>query len=305
MSDIKKPATRFTPGLSTAFFLACLIFPLHAQTPADKHLQLRQAMDRGDTQDAWTQLQALRGSLSPELFAVNNYDYLAGRLALQRGDTAQANASFQAVAARNSALAGYALWHLSESARLTGNLPQERLYLRQLVGLPGSARLRSPARTRLARSFFESQDYPSAIATLKPLAGDPKDAAARPLLSLLAEAQLANGQAEEARASFASLLANLPNPSQPDDYALGAARVLDKLDGEPTEANKLPETEHLRRAQVYQFNRDFAAARRHWAAIINFYPQSAVRSNALFQTGRGLGSEGNYAAAVTNYQKIM
>jgi soluble lytic murein transglycosylase len=307
---------RVSKGVSTwvrelvkviSFALLCFV-SVSAQTLRERHEQLRAALDKGDTATAWTNLLNLRSNTAPPVFAANNYDYLAGRLALQRGDTASAAANFEAVAARNSPLAVYALWHLAEIARCAGNLPQERAALRQLIANAPANRLRPAATMRLARSFYESGDFPSVVSTLKPVAGDGKTAAARPALVLLAQALLASQQTDEARAAFSLLVMNLPNPAQPDDYALAAARALDALDGSPPDAANAPqlaEAEHLRRAQVYQFNRDFAGARRHWLALANNFPQSAARANALFQIGRGLGQEGKFAESVAAYQRVL
>ncbi len=274
--------------------------PLNAQTLREQHEQMRLALDKGDNAAAWMQLQKLRQTAAPGLFAVNNYDYLAGRLAWQNGDTTAAAVNFQAVVTRNSPLAPYALWHLAIAARCAGNLPQERAYLRQLLALAPASRLQPAATTRLARSFYESGDYPAVIAMLQPMLTDPKIAATRPWQILLAQSFLSNKQSAEARVAFVALIANLPNPSQPDDFALTAARALDQFDNA-----QLPDTEHLRRAQIYQFNRDFAGARRHWSAIVDNYRQSNLRSNALFQIGRGWGQEGKFAEAAPFYQQIL
>lgn len=310
-------------------FLMLFVQTVTAQTLRAGHDQLRAALDKGDTATAETQLQTLRRAVAPPLFAANNYDYLAGRLALQRGDTATAAACFQTVVARNSPLAQYALWHLAETARMTGNLPAERNYLRQFLALAPASRLRPAVFTRLSQSYFQSQDYAGVIALLKPLAANPKDAETRAARALLGQAYLGAQQVSEARQIFNDLLNNLPNAAQPDDYALSAARALDKLDGtaNPAPANstatpaanpaatpasnnaaatpQLAETDRLRRAQVYHFNRDWPAARRHWLALVNDFPQSVVRGTALFQIARSLGQEGQYEQALPYYQRVM
>ncbi|MBA3766907.1 MAG: hypothetical protein H0W99_07945, partial [Acidobacteria bacterium] len=98
---------------------------LQAQTPRERHERIRASVESGDYGTALNQLDQLR-SANPAIFTVNNYDYLLGRLSERRGDTATAAAAYQAVAARHSLLSQYALWHLAQFARSTGNLLLER-----------------------------------------------------------------------------------------------------------------------------------------------------------------------------------
>jgi soluble lytic murein transglycosylase-like protein len=59
------------------------------------------------------------------------------------------------------------------------------------------------------------------------------------------------------------------------------------------------------RASVYQFNRDFAAARVHYEAVVQQNPQSPTIPNALYQIGRGLYQEGKYPEAITYFQRVF
>ncbi len=110
------------------------------------------------------------------------------------------------------------------------------------------------------------------------------------------------GKAAEARAVFTKLVMQMPDASRPDDFALTAVRQLDLLDKTP--AANLPEAEHLLRASVYQFNRDFAGARVHYQTLIDRYPQSTTLPNAIVQLGRGYYLEYKYDDAIKLFQKV-
>lgn len=291
-------------------FLLVLFFglPLQAQTPRERHERIRSSVEGGDYKTATGELISLRGA-DPTLFTLNNYDYLLARLAEQSGDMATAASAYQSVVARNSLLTQYALWHLARFARSTGNLPLEREQLRQLVATAPTSLLREAALARLGESFLESGDYTSAIAVLNPSAGASGPASARKALALLGQAKLRSGQGQAARETFNNLITQLPNPAQPDDYALAAARGLDELDSGSAEAAaqrapQLPESEHLRRAAVYSFNLDFAGARRHYQAIVERYPQSSNIPDALYQIGRGFYQERSFDEAIKYYQRV-
>jgi soluble lytic murein transglycosylase len=281
---------------------------LNAQTTRERHEHVRAAIEGGDYAAAVTELLSLR-SAEPTTFTLNNYDYLLARLSERRGDATTATANYQKVAARNSLLTQYALWHLAELARSTGDLPLEREKLRQLIATSPTSLLRDAATARLGESFFESKDYASAIQTLRPRSSASGNSSAREALSLVGEAYFRSGQKDAAREAFNNLVTQLPNPSQPDDFALAGVRGLDVLDSGSVEAAQkdapqLAESEHLRRAQIYNFNRDFAGARRHYQAIVERYGQSANVPEALYMIARGFYQEGNYTDALTYFQRV-
>ena len=100
----------------------------------------------------------------------------------------------------------------------------------------------------------------------------------------------------------------MPNPAQPDDFALIAARTLDELDSEKGSfgktAPRLADLEHFRRAKIYQFNRDFADARIHFTAIVERYPQSPNLPEAMYQIGRGRAQENNFNEAIKWFERV-
>jgi soluble lytic murein transglycosylase len=299
--------------------LAILLLALHvsvsasisnAQALGGRPERIRASVNGGDYAAAVQELRAL-SSADPAAFALNNYDYLLARLSERQGDVAGAASGYQKVVARNSLLREYALWHLSQLARATGNLVLEREQLRQLLATTPASLLREAAEARLAESFFESGDYNSAIQLLKPRASAVNNqSTAREALSLIGQAYLNSGQKDAARDIFNTLLAKMPDASRPDDYALAAVRGLDILDSGSAEAAQsaapqLAETEHLRRALIYNFNRDFGAARRHYQAISERYPQSANLPDALYQTGRTFYQESRFDDAVGYFQRVV
>jgi len=291
---------------------ASLIFSLRtdAQTPQERHARIRSAMDSGDVKSAMVELMALRNS-SPALFAVNNYDYLLARLQEKTADAAGASVNYQSVVKRNSALSQYALWHLAQVARSTGDLTLERERLRHLIATSPAGLLRNAAMLRLGESFFESKDYAGAVAALRPLDDASKGKSlAREALALMGDALLKAGKGDEARNVFRRVVMQMPDASRPDDFALSAVRGLDQLDSEnagSTQAKtaQLVQSEHLLRASVYQFNRDFEAARLHYLAIIERYPQSPSVANALYQLGRGFYLQNRYDESLKYFKRAV
>ncbi|HYN24519.1 MAG TPA: transglycosylase SLT domain-containing protein, partial [Pyrinomonadaceae bacterium] len=161
---------------------------------------------------------------------------------------------------------------------------------------------------RLGQSFYESKDYSAAVAALRSLGESKNRSLAREALTLIAQSLSAAGKRQEAREPFSRLVTQMPDASRPDDFALAGVRGLDALEGEGADQGgvaQLPEAEHLLRASVYQFNRDFDAARRHYLALVERYPQSPTVANALYQTGRGFYLQLKYGEALKYFQRVL
>jgi soluble lytic murein transglycosylase-like protein/TolA-binding protein len=232
-----------------------------------------------------------------------NQDYLLGRKAESAGDIAAATANYQAVVARNSILKEYALWRLARIARSTGDLVLERERLQQLLASAPGSLLHETAALRLSESFFESGNFEAAANSAKALASSKNVPVAREAAALMGEAYVRAKKLAEGRDTFTKLLMQMPDASRPDDFALTAVRQLDALD-KASGAAKLSEPEHLLRASVYQFNRDFAGARAHYQALIDEYPQSGTLPNAFLQLGRGYYLDYKYDDAIKAFQKV-
>lgn len=302
-------------------FLLVLSIAVPAQNFAESHSKIRDAVENKDYQIAVAELQNLK-RIDKKIFDLNNYDYLLARMAEKQGDFAVATENYQAVAARKSILSEYAAWHLSRIFRSTGNLFLERVYLQKLLTFPRESLLTGAANKRLARSHFESGDY-SAVINLLSAAGSLKTNAlsqadgqrtasenpSRENLVLLGQSYLQSGKTGEAAEVFTRLIVDLPNPAQPDDFALAGARSLDEIAAGKDNFGKLvpplTDAEHFRRASIYQFNRNFAPARLHYRAIVEKHPGSEYIADALYQIGRGLAQERNFNEAANWYERVQ
>jgi tetratricopeptide (TPR) repeat protein len=306
-------------------FLFCNI--VSAQNLSEAHAKIRDAVDSNDYQTAASELQVLEQK-DKNIFTLNNYDYLLARMAEKQGDFALATANYQVVAARNSVLSEYALWHLSQIFRASGNLLLERIYLQKLLTIAPESLMTNSANVRLIRSYFESKDYET---TIKLVTSDEWRVASeekfqtrnsnqktedqkskiedRETLALLGQAYLQSEKINEAREVYTKLINNLPNPAQPDDFALAGAKALDELAvGSGSFGKTVPplaDTEHFRRAQIYQFNRSFPLARLHYQAVVEKHPTSDYVPDALFQTGRGLMQERNFNEAILWFERVQ
>ncbi len=266
------------------------------QVRLPKPVEIREAMERHDPAATEKLLRDYERADNSS-FTRNNYDYLLAQVLDRQGKAAEAVRAYQKVTARNSVLSGYALWHQAERARAAGNFKEEQTQLQKLIAqFPGYLN-RERAMQRLGTSYLKTAQYPQAIATFNQLSGT-RGSSARYSLAQTGEAQLSSNQASSARATFESLLAG----GFQDDAALKAVIGLDKID----EAAKSPitETEHLRRARICDFNRDFATARKHWLATVNEFPTSTARFEALFQLGRGYELEDKFSEAIPWYNKV-
>jgi soluble lytic murein transglycosylase len=244
-------------------------------------------------------LRALKKDNS-SAFTLNNFDYLLARLLEQQGDRSGAASNYKTVIERQSVLSQYSLWHLAQLARKSGDLVHERERLRQLILTAPTSLLREAATIRLAESFSESKDYLSVVSTLRPLTESSKVPVVRQSLMMSGEAYLRAGKTNEASDVFIKLVDTMPDATRPDDFALAAVRGLDALE----KSAAIAEADHRERAAIYQFNRDFEGARRHYLAIVSESPQSSNVPESLFQLGRGLYQEGKYEEAIKYLKRV-
>ncbi len=262
--------------------------------------QIREAVARNE----WSKAQSLVESLKkadPNAFLSGEYDYLLGRLFEKQSRQGEAVGHFAVAASSDYALSDYALWHLARLARTSGDLILEREHLRKLIGTAKSPLLLDPARLRLTESFFESGDYAGAAGAARSLGGAKNVALAREGSLLLGRAYLKSGKTSEARDVFNRLVMQMPDASRPDDFALAAVRELDALQNS---APPLSEADHLLRASVYHFNRDFAGARPHYQAVVDANTQPGIVANALYLLGRGYYSETKFDDAIKLFERV-
>ena len=273
-----------------------------------------QAVESRNYTAAIDELKALKAN-DEDAFTSADYDYLLGRMAEESGDLATAMQNYRSVAGRESLLRAYALKHLSEIARSTGNFMLERIYLNELWMRSSNSLLANSALLRLARNAFESGNYGLTTLILTRDRNNGRGVNAmnyssltRDAEALLAAALLRNGQAERSREIFASLINSVPNPAQPDDAALAAAKNLDLLDvgseGLDKKVAALSESEHRRRANIYQFNREFVAAKLHFQAAIGL-GSPADSADAVFQIGRGYAQQRNFVEALKWFERVL
>ena len=150
---------------SFIYFLFNLIL-FSSVYPQTAHQNILRAAQEREYQTVISELETLKTS-DKISFELNDYDYLLARMSEKIGDFAKAMANYQAVVNRNSVLKEYALWHLSQLARSSGNLMLERTYLQEIQIFTPESLLSEAIKTRLPRSYFESKNYDTAINLLR------------------------------------------------------------------------------------------------------------------------------------------
>src|SRR5215510_274093 len=95
------------------------------------------------------------------------------------------------------------------------------------------------------------------------------------------------------------------NAQRPSDNSLEAVRASDRLDRTAkTKPVQLSVAEHMRRAGIYLANRAFAAAREHWQAVIDAYPNDSNIPAALYGMARSYYQERRYDDARQLYERV-
>jgi len=254
-------------------FLLVVFFTqtVHAQSLHERSDQIHSSVESGNLNAALDGLKSLQ-TADASAFALNNYDYLLARLLERTGESL--GLLFELSVCRGAALAAVTVCPLAPGADGTFD-GRSRAGTRaaaavdhygadQFVAGCGDDKTRREffGKHRLQRRPFDAA-----------AADRVKDATmARRALTLSSEAYVRAGKPTEARDLFTKLATNMPDTSRPDDFALAAVSGLDALEkGEMAKA--VSEADHLRRAGIYQFNRDFENARLHYLAVVEVYGQ--------------------------------
>lgn len=244
----------------------------------------------------------------PDSFSARELDYLAAKLALESGDEATAAGYFLKITARPSTVAPLSLFHLAGIARVSGSLIQERMLLEELTLYYPQSIARNAAARRITENFFESRDLRSAIRRIESpkfvtAADDAKIDTSRSDRLMLARAYAGLGEAVRSRQIIDELIRS-GNSSAPDDVSLAAVRMADAEDAGSAAVPTLSPEEHIVRGRIYQFNRDFAAARGHFLAIVNGHSEFESASEATYLIGRGFAQERNFSDAIVWFERV-
>lgn len=279
---------------------ASLIFPTLVNAQSELPERIRQSVQQANWDAARTDVEKLRTS-DASTFQNGGYSYLLGRISENTGDSAAALDHYRAALATQ--LSTYALWRMARIARTNGDLTLEREHLRRLLAGVPPAFLYDAASLRLAESYFESNDFNAVVQTTQTISSTRNTVLAREAMTLLAAAYLRSDKKTEAKDVYTKLVMQMPDASRPDDFALTAVSELDQLENDGPA--RLSEADHLLRASIYHFNRDFAGARKHYQAVVDNFPQSGTVPNALYQLARGYYLETNYDEAVKFFQRVV
>lgn len=281
--------------LALAIIPVALLKTATSEDPRARHTAIKAALARRDYTAAERELRAARNA-DKELFRANNYEYLLARVLEKRNNSQEAQQSYLNVINQNSILSEYARWHLAQMARRQKNLPQEREHIKKLLDAYPDSLLAARARERLAENYLESGDASSALQYYRARANR-SNGAGREAMGQVGLAHLRLGQELQARAVFEQLIAGAR-----DDQALLAAHKLDELDAKAGRA--ISETELLTRGRIYLHNRDSAAARRAYQQLVDRYPESRSRPEALYAIGRAYYIEYEYENAIRWYDRV-
>lgn len=242
----------------------------------------------------------------PTSFMESDLDYRLGLSATDDGRKGTAIENLHAVSVREGELENYAIKRLSQIARSSGNLMLERLLLAELALAAPHSPPALGSRLRSARNRMESGDPHEAVRLLGSAShlGQTKNVKpgdGREMRGLMGEAVHQTGDAVKAREIFEGLLSEDLDPL--GDHALAAVKGLDAIDS--GNSGPLSTETHLQRATIYQSNREFPDARRHFEAVIAAEPGGPRTAEAIFQVGRTYAQDANYPEALKWFERVI
>jgi soluble lytic murein transglycosylase len=284
------------------FLIIVLAFSLTKPISADnfeviqpKHQNVLSALAKRDYVSVENEIKIIQ-TKDLELFKINNYEYLLGRVQEKRGDFAAAIKSYNSLINQNSLLSEYARLHLALIAREQKDFSLEKEHLKKLTSQYPDSLLKSSAERRLAEINLVNGNLDQALQYFRTRANR-TSSLGREALGQTGLIYLQQKQNQAARSVFEQLL----NGSK-DDQALLAAQKLDELDS--IEKRAISEVELLNRGRVYLHNRDSKGTRAAFQQLIESFPSSAFLAEALFSVGRSYYIEYDYTNALKWYDRV-
>ncbi|MBI4851063.1 MAG: tetratricopeptide repeat protein [Acidobacteria bacterium] len=284
------------------FLIILLAFSLTKPISADnfevlqpKHQNVLSALTKRDYVLVENEIKLIQNK-DLELFRINNYEYLLGRVQEKRNDFASAIKSYNSLISQNSLLGEYARWHLALIAREQKDLSLEREHLRKLISQFPDSLLKPTAERRLADINLNNGNLDSALQYFRARASKTTPLG-REALGQVGLIYLQQKQNQAARAVFEQLLSG-----SKDDQALLAAKKLDELDR--IEKRTVTETELLTRGRVYLHNRDSQDTISLYQQLLEQFPSSNSLAEALFSIGRSYYIDYDYVNALKWYDRV-
>ncbi len=284
------------------FLIILLAFLLTKPISADnfeivkpKHQAVLSALAKRDYPLVESEIKIIQAK-DLEIFRINSYEYLLGRVQEKRGDLANAIKSYNSIISQNSLLSEYARWHLALIARQQKDSSSEREHLKKLIAQFPDSLLKPTAERRLADINLNSGGLDSALQYFRARANR-ANALGREALGQVGLIYLQQNQNQAARAVFEQLL----NGSK-DDQALLSAQKLDELDR--LEKRAVTEVDLLARGRVYLHNRDSQNTRLAYEQLLDRFPSSSLLAEAIFSIGRSYYIDYDYTNALKWYDQV-
>lgn len=266
-----------------------------SETPMARHETVVSRLAVRDYAAAEKELLDIRAA-QPDIYRANNYDYLLARVLEAQGKWEDAVKSYRSIINAKGLLSEYAYLHLAEIARQRRDYTAQCEYLEAIVRLYPDSLLKPRAQTLLVENYIKRGKAELAIPILSSRM-DFSSQSGREAAGRLASIYLQLGKTKKGLAIFQSLM-----KGSKDDQALRAAQVLDEIDRKS--GRKLTEIELLRRARIYLFNRDSAGARYAYTQIVEQFPNSQLRPEALYSIGRSYYIQDDFEQAIKWYEQV-
>jgi len=231
------------------------------------------AYQQGDYGHALIILSQLR-ELSPELYQLNSFPYLEGRIKEKLGDLQGALSAYEEVLVHHSPLEAYACFRAGEIFTRLGEKEKAIALYRSFLERFKENHLLPQVELALSSLLIEKGDVEGAFSLLQPLIKG-KGRVKVKALFLLAKGYEALGRVDEAVSSYYRVIKFRGR----DDLALSALTRLEVLEGK----KRLPPERLFLRAEAFFANREYTRAIPYYLRLLSRYPRKKEGIEASFR----------------------
>lgn len=216
----------------------------------------------------------------PELYILNNYAYLEGRINQQQGNFEQVITSFKSLIKNSSSLSDYAEFRLAEIYEKLDAKDNQQKHLEELISSYPNSALLCQAYLQLAELCCRTYEYQKAIALYDRLSAESIGEEKYKAIFSAGKLYQKNNMPYKALEKFYKLL----QISDSSDFSLDAANEIERIERKLPD-QKLSDKKIWLRLKVYSRNREFRKATNYGKKLVKEFPQSRWIDEAYYHLG--------------------
>ena len=236
----------------------------------------------------------------PQLYILNNYAYLEGRICQRLASIEQAIESYKSLLYNNSNLSDYAEFRLAEAYKELSDTANQQKHLEKIINFYPDSLFRWDAYFQLGEVFSQTEDYSRALEIFNRLSKENRSPYKYRATFLSGKLYQEKEMLQQALKRFYQLLAM----NRSSDLALEAAKEIERIEKSSPHI-KASAKETWLRFMVYFHHREFRKATQYGKKLISKFSQNQWTDDTLYYLGLAYLRQGQSKKARIWLQRMV